>query len=420
MKLTTMAKTLGIGAALMYFYDPTRGNRRRALVRDKVNSMVKNADDNIDVAMRDLRNRTRGFFADMMAVVDQENAPDWLLEERVRARMGRNVRHASAVEVQAKEGRVILSGPVLEEEVDRLVKRVASVRGVRGVENKTKVYQNAGDIPGLQGQSTKRMEKPEWAQQNWSPSLRLLSGIGGSILAVYGMSRKGPVGLVTSLTGLSLAARGVANVDMKRLVGMGEFRDAVSIQKAININTSTEELYKFWRNFENFPRFMDHIKEVKDLGGGRSHWKAVGPGGMEVEWDARTTRDIPNEQISWESEPGSQMKTVGTVRFNRNADGTSRLTVHWNYTPPAGALGHAIASLMGADPKKAMDEDLVRMKSLIETGKTTVQGQKVTREQIPATGSTEKEDQPHPAQDHQSGQIQMGDTETGSEFPGEG
>jgi uncharacterized membrane protein len=388
MKLKTMVKTLGLGAALMYLYDPTRGNRRRALIRDRANSLVRQADDGIDVALRDMRNRTRGFLADMMAMVDQENAPDWLLEERVRARMGRNVQHAGSLEVQARDGRVVLTGPALAEDVDRVIKRVASVRGVRGVENQLKVYQNARDIPGLQGESSKRMEKPEWAQQNWSPSLRLVSSVGGGLLAAYGMSRRGLVGMLTGLAGLSLAARGMANVDMMRLVGVGEARDAVRLQKAINIQAPVEEIYRFWQNFENFPRFMAHLKEVKDLGNGRSHWQAAGPGGMTVEWDAVITRDIPNEQISWESEPGSQMKTSGTVRFNRNADGSTRVTVHWNYTPPAGAIGHAVASLMGTDPKQAMDEDLVRLKSLLEQGKTTVEGKKVTRSEIDDQGQT--------------------------------
>jgi uncharacterized membrane protein len=76
------------------------------------------------------------------------------------------------------------------------------------------------------------------------------------------------------------------------------------------------------------------------------------------------------------------MKTSGMVRFNRNADGTSRITVHWNYTPPAGAIGHGIATLMGADPKRAMDEDLARLKSLMEQGKTTVEGKQVHREDV--------------------------------------
>jgi uncharacterized membrane protein len=379
MRLKTLLTSIGLGAGLMYFYDSTRGNRRRAMLRDKAHSIRRRSDDAIDVALRDMRNRARGFFADMMSMVSEEGSPDWLLEERVRARIGRNASHASSIEVRAVGGRVTLSGPILADEVDRVVRRVASVRGVRGVENNLKVYQNSGDIPGLQGQTTKRMEKPEWAQENWSPSMRVLTGVGGALLTVYGMSRRGPVGLFAKVAGLGMAARGVANIDMLRFIGVSEAKDAVKIQKAININAPLEELYNFWSNVENFPKFMNHIKEVKDLGNGRSHWKAVGPAGAEVEWDAVTTREIPNELLAWESIEGSQVKTSGFVRFNQNPRGDTRVTIHWNYTPPAGAIGHAVATLMGSDPKQAMDEDLVRLKSLFEEGKTTVEGQEVTK-----------------------------------------
>jgi uncharacterized membrane protein len=382
MKIKSLLYSLGLGAGIMYFYDPSRGRRRRAMVRDKVNRIFNQADDALDVAMRDARNRARGFFADMMAMVDQEGAPDWLLEERVRSRLGRNVRHAGSLEVKADGGRIILSGPILAEEVDRAVKRAAQVRGVRGVENRLQAFDNEGDIPGLQGESNKRLEKPEWAQENWSPSMRLATGVGGGLLAAYGMSRRGPVGLLASLAGLGMAARGVANVDLLRFVGVSDSPDTVRIQKAININAPIEEIYQFWSNFENFPKFMTHIKEVKDLGGGHSKWKASGPAGMEMEWEAMTTREILNEQISWESIPGSQVKTSGTVRFTTNPDGRTRITIHWSYTPPAGAIGHTVASLMGADPKQAMNEDLARLKSLFEEGKTTVAGKEVKRKEI--------------------------------------
>jgi hypothetical protein len=139
MRLKTLLTSIGLGAGLMYFYDPTRGNRRRAMLRDKAHSIRRRSDDAIDVALRDMRNRARGFFADMMSMVSEEGSPDWLLEERVRARIGRNASHASSIEVRAVGGRVTLSGPILADEVDRVVRRVASVRGVRGVENNLKV-----------------------------------------------------------------------------------------------------------------------------------------------------------------------------------------------------------------------------------------------------------------------------------------
>lgn len=378
-KLTTLLTSIGIGAGLMYFYDPRQGNRRRAMLRDQVISIKNRADDSIDVGVRDLRNRTRGILAETMGRLSEEDAPDWLLEERVRATIGRVVRNPRAIQVSASGGRILLRGPVLADEVDYLIKRTAAVRGVHGVDNQLEVHQDAGDIPALQGASNFRPERLEWNQDNWSPSLRLLTGVGGGLLAVYGALRRGLVGTALSVAGLSLAARGVANIDVRNLVGLGTARDVINVNKAININAAVNEVYQFWQNFENLPKFMQHLKEVRDIGNGRTHWVATGPAGVDVEWDAYTTRQVPNEMIAWESVAGSEIKTNGMVRFDENSDGSTRVTVHLNYTPPAGVIGHAVATLFGTDPKRAMDEDLVRLKALFEEGKTTVGGKTVKR-----------------------------------------
>jgi uncharacterized membrane protein len=191
-----------------------------------------------------------------------------------------------------------------------------------------------------------------------------------------------------SLMGLGLAARGVTNLQFKRLLGMDSQREAIDVEKVININAPVEELYNFWKNFENFPRFMAHVKEVKDLGDGRSHWKVTGPAGVPVEWDAKITREEPNQAIAWKSLPSETVKTAGIVQFHPNPDGSTRVTVRMSYTPPAGAIGHTVATLFGANPKQAMDEDLMRMKSLFEHGETSVKGQKINKQELSgATGA---------------------------------
>jgi uncharacterized membrane protein len=187
---------------------------------------------------------------------------------------------------------------------------------------------------------------------------------------------------------LGLAARGVTNIQLKRLVGLGGGRRAIDIQKAININAPVEEVYEFWSRVENFPRFMAHVEEITVHGNGHSHWKVSGPAGLPVEWDAITTKQIPNEVIAWKSLPNEAIKSAGIVQFHPNPDGSTRITVRMSYNPPAGALGHAVASLLGSDPKTAMDEDLVRLKSLMETGKTTAKGREVTHGRLSdATGT---------------------------------
>ena len=382
MRLTTMIKTLALGAGLMYFYDPAQGRRRRAMVQDQFTRVVNRTDDAIDVALEDLRNRTRGTLAEVMNTVSEGGSPDWLLEERVRARLGRNVQHAGSIEVIAEDGYVTLRGPVLAEDVERTIKRISSVRGVKGVSNKLDIYNSEADIPGLQGQANKRMEKPEWEQENWSPAMRLISTAGGGLLALYGRLRGGLVGTALTLSGLGLATRGIANRDLPRLLGMSEEREAISLQKAINIKASRQELYNFWSNLENLQHFMAHVHEVRQTGPDRSHWKVAGPAGTEVEYDAVTTQQIPDELIAWETVEGEPVSSSGRVRFDSNPDGSTRITVQMQYTPPAGALGHAVAKLFGTDPKQAMDEDMVRLKSLFEDGKTTIRGREVTMEAI--------------------------------------
>jgi uncharacterized membrane protein len=111
------------------------------------------------------------------------------------------------------------------------------------------------------------------------------------------------------------------------------------------------------------------VEEVRVTGDGLSHWKVKGPAGMLLEWDAIITEQLPNRLLAWKSVEGASVANSGIVRFDPNADGTTRLEVKLSYNPPAGAMGHAVAALLGSDPKRQMDEDLMRVKTLIETGR---------------------------------------------------
>ena len=373
MRFKTLVASLGLGAGLMYFYDPRLGNRRRALIRDKVNSVVNSVDDSVDVAMEDLRNRARGVLAELSAKLSDQGAPDWILEERVRTNLGRIARHARALQVQADGGRIYLRGPALRGEVDALMKTAGRTRGVHGVENELQVFDTADDIPALQGSpSPRRQALPEWQQQNWSPAMRLISGVGGSLLTLYGLTRRGVTKPILSTAGLVLTARGVTNMDPRSLLGLGLGENAIKVQKAININAPIDEVYQFWRNFENFPRFMDHVKQVS-VQNGLSTWKVAGPAGSSIEFESHLIEDIPNESITWQTVPDSQVHHAGFVRFDENRDGSTRVSVQMHYVPPAGALGHAVAQLFGVDPRQAMHEDLIRLKSLLEEGETSTE-----------------------------------------------
>ena len=214
MKLKTLLTTLGLGAGLMYFLDPQHGDRRRAMVIDRANRFVNDIDESIDRAVEDTRNRTRGMLSEMTARLSDQGAPDWILEERVRSNLGRMARHTRGVTVTADGGRIYLSGPVLREDEEGIVKTAMRTRGVHGVENQLQVFDSPESIPALQGEpSPRRRVRPDWQQRNWSPATRLLSSVGGSLLTLYGLTRRGVAKPVLSTAGLVLTARGVTNLD---------------------------------------------------------------------------------------------------------------------------------------------------------------------------------------------------------------
>ena len=370
MRLKTFLVTVGLTAGVMYFFDPQQGNRRRALVRDQVNKWISDLDYSIDRGRRDLRNRTRGVLSEMTARFSDQGAPDWILEERVRSNLGRIPSNTRAIDIRADGGYIYLSGPAIREDRDDILKTAARTRGVYGVEDELKLFDNPQDIPSLQaGTSTGGQAGSEPQQQNWSPATRLISGVGGSLLTLYGLRRSGISKPLLSTAGLIITARSVTNMDTRSLLGVGG-ENLIKVRKSINIDAPIDEVYQFWRNFENFKLFMNHVKDIT-VQDDVSTWQVAGPAGSTVDFKSHITRDIPNESITWESLPESQVKHAGFVRFDPSRDGGTRVSVQMEYLPPAGVLGHAVAQLFGVDPRQAMNEDLIRLKSLLEQGKTS-------------------------------------------------
>jgi uncharacterized membrane protein len=373
---------LGLGAGLMFFLDPVRGRRRRTWIRDKAVHLGSDSRRALDKTWRDLRHRASGVAAEAKSAMQRESdVPDAVLQERIRSKLGRLVSHPGSIDVRVAGGKVTLHGSILAAEQEDLVDFVSSMRGVEHVENRLEPHEQADETLGLQGGTGRRKgPRSEFMQENWTPALRFLAGTAGGALALYGLSRGGPAGSAAGITGLGLLARGATNLEFKRLLGL-RGRRGIEIQKTIHIDAPVEEVYRFWSNFENLPRIMGHLREVRDLGGGRTRWRVAGPAGVSVEWNAVITEHDPNRKIAWKSEAGSLVRSAGIVKFEPKRDGT-RLDIRLSYHPPGGALGHAIAALFGADPKRAMDEDLVRFKSLMEEGKTTAHGETVTRQQV--------------------------------------
>ena len=145
------------------------------------------------------------------------------------------------------------------------------------------------------------------------------------------------------------------------------------VRKSIVINSSPEELYEFWHNFENLPTFMKHLESVRVTGEGRSHWIARAPAGGTVKWDAEVTDDRPNELIAWRSLEGSDVENVGSVRFERAPGGRGTIVkVEVEYSPPGGALGSLVAKLFGEEPEQQISDDLRCLKQVMEVGEVVV------------------------------------------------
>ena len=150
-------------------------------------------------------------------------------------------------------------------------------------------------------------------------------------------------------------------------------KQGIHAKGACIVNSTPEEVYQFWRNFQNLPRFMRHVNSVEDLGDGRSHWKVKGPAGMEVEWDATIVADVPNEVITWRSLENSDVDHAGAVRFERAAGGRGTIIrVNLEYKPIGGVIGSTIATLFGEEPEQQLDDDLRRFKQVMEVGEVVV------------------------------------------------
>lgn len=362
------------GASMMYLLDPTGGRRRRHRAEEKAHHALKVTDQAAVIGVRDFSQRSRGLFSEIASAWKKEGASDPILYERVRAKLGRLSTHPRAIEVSVKEGRVELRGPILKREVDRLLTGLSGVRGVKGIDNHLEVHESPGGIPSLQG--TGHIPK----SRLWAPSTRLATATAGAGLALLGLRQRGPVGWGLAGTGALLALRGATNLDLKRLFGFRAGRRAIDLTKTININAPLEEVFSYFQGFENFPRFMSHIKSVQRIGDNRWRWTVEGPAKVPFTWDAEVTRFVPNKVLAWKSLGNASVKSAGIIHFDKTDEGT-RLHIRMGYNPPAGALGHAFLKVFRADPRKQMHDDLLRFKSLLEKGKATGR-QTVTREEV--------------------------------------
>ena len=217
--------------------------------------------------------------------------------------------------------------------------------------------------------------------RNISEAERWASMAGGIGLAAYGISQRKISGWMLAGVGAMLFRRGLSGhchtYEMLGLNSAGNGEDTrralsgsagVLVDESITINKPISELYRFWRNLENLPRFMSHLESVERVTDTLSRWRAKGPAGSDVEWNAEIINEVPDQVIGWKSIEGSDVVSAGSVNFDPAAGGGTRLRVRLQYSLPGGKLGAAVARMMGRDPATQIREDLRRFKQMLETG----------------------------------------------------
>jgi uncharacterized membrane protein len=202
---------------------------------------------------------------------------------------------------------------------------------------------------------------------------RLLAQTGNALTAARRYARKPTGSLAGVLAGM--AGVGITLLAVKKSPQLRDSlqrmtnHDATHVSKSIEISASPEEVYDIWCEVDNFPQFMSRVKEVHSLGGDRSHWVVKGPAGVPVEWDSVVTEREPGRLLAWRSEPGSAVEHAGRVELERCPTGT-RATVSMSYRPPAGRLGHAVATVFRRNPQQDLDQDLDNLKAFVEARST--------------------------------------------------
>ncbi|HEV2883839.1 MAG TPA: SRPBCC family protein [Pyrinomonadaceae bacterium] len=216
---------------------------------------------------------------------------------------------------------------------------------------------------------------------------RIASAVGGSALIGYALKTRSKSGVALGLLGAGLVYRGATGqCEAYRALGIdttganehdAEVAKDVHIEKSITIARTPAELYQFWRNFENLPRFMENLESVTELGNNRSHWIVKGPAGKNVEWDAEIYNEKENELIAWRSLEGADVVNAGSVHFEEAPGGRGTyLKVVLNYNPPGGKAAALFAKLFGEEPGQLVEHNLKRLKQLVETGEIpTTEGQ---------------------------------------------
>lgn len=235
---------------------------------------------------------------------------------------------------------------------------------------------------------------------NQQPAKAMWSRVAGDALdlALLGKAMSNPdnhrgrtmfaIANVLAVTALDLIAAKQLAMQPEGEASEAADRGMILTKRAITVGKPIDEVYAFWRDFENFPQFMRHLESVTDIGDGRSHWVAKAPAGREVQWEAELVEDIENERIAWRSVEGSDVHNAGTVEFMPAPGGRgTEVRVELEYDPPFGKLGSKVAMLFREEPGQQVQDDLRHFKQVMELGEIVISDATKQRGMHPAVPS---------------------------------
>lgn len=361
-----------IGAGLMYFLDPVRGRKRRARIGELATHARRVERELVGKGLRDASHRAHGV-TERLKHLRPEESNDPVLASRVRAHLGR-VANAHAIEVDVHDGRVVLRGPVETHQAIEAIRCARRVPGVRYVVDRLE-RREAGEA-GEAGAAAPPVERRRRRPDSWTPAMRVSAiGLGTAAIAL-GAVERGLLGTLGLIGGGALAVRGITNRRLRALA----VRDEIVVQKTLTVNAPIDKVYELWTRYAEFPRFMEHVRQVELLDG-RSRWTVDGPAGVALVFEVAVERRDGERIISWRSVGESPIRHEGRVRFDQ-VDGGTRVDLRMCYQPPGGLIGHAVAHALRWDPKARLDDDMIRMKALLENGRTRAHRARVTLEEF--------------------------------------
>ncbi|WP_439621268.1 SRPBCC family protein [Gemmata sp.] len=223
------------------------------------------------------------------------------------------------------------------------------------------------------------------ARTNVSAPERVVSLVAGGALAALGFDGRGPSVLSSLVGGYLLYRAATGNCPAYQALGVSgsdatapnssiAARHGTRIDHTVVVNKPAREVYRFWRDLENLPRFMTHLIDVDTTTDGQSLWTARGPLGIRVQWEAKLIADEPGKVISWQSLDGADVDTAGSVHFTEVPGRGTEVRVALKYDPPAGKLGAAVARLFGTSPEAQIRADMERFRHIVETGEVPRDG----------------------------------------------